>query len=60
MHKAIARLESGRIVKYEICGLESAQEVRAFVLKSVKEARTVLCLVNNPEPKYSNMPLSRA
>lgn len=47
-HTVICRLKNGKIKKYEVDGVETAQLAREFVSSQVKEAKTVLALVNKP------------
>lgn len=47
-HKVICRLKNGKIKKYEVDGVETAVDARKFVISQVKDARTVLALVNTP------------
>ena len=54
-HKVICRLKSGKVKKYEVDFVDSAQEARSFVISQIKDARTVLALVNKePTPKIIN------
>jgi len=46
-HKVICRLSTGKIIKYEVDGVTNAEDARLFVKSQVRQATTILALVNN-------------